>query len=81
MPNTEEWGRQVRDLAKEVIPSALETSGPMDIRDIYAAVSAASNGLCDDSIPCQHEKLSPALGPSGNTSCAPPSAVSSALES
>lgn len=53
-----EWQRQIRALAKKVIPRALETSGSMDLQDIYSVVSAASNGLCDDSIPCQHEKLS-----------------------
>ena len=55
MPNTLEWRRQVRNLAKEVIPPALETSGSMYVQDIYARVSAASSVLCDDSIPCQHE--------------------------
>ena len=49
---------QIRALAKEVIPPALETYGAMNLQDIYARVSASSNGLCDDSIPCQHEKLS-----------------------
>ena len=44
-------------MAKEVIAAALKTSGAMSIQDIYFVVSAASRGLCDDSIPCQHENL------------------------
>jgi len=57
MVNSLEWRGQVRNLAKEVIPAALETSGSMYLQDIYAVVSAASNALCDDSVPCQHEDL------------------------
>ena len=55
MANTLEWRREVRNLAKEIIPRLLRTSGPWPMADIYASVQNASEELCDDAFPCEHK--------------------------